>query len=169
MQTDEPDPTKSRSQRRRLTRALAFHEIRKVRPIGHQRRHAGLQQAVRPRTRCARHWPRNCSHCSAQFRGTMRHRQRARAESGLDKNRRRRERRHQACPSDEAMSGWNSTWRNLADQHPNTGHAVEKLAVPSRVRPVNPVGENGDGIAAGCESSLMCNSFDPVGTPGNDN
>ena len=62
------------------------------------------------------------------------------------------------------MSGWNSTWRNLADQHPIC-HAVEKVAVPSRVRPVNPVGENGDGIAAGCESSLMCNSFDPVGTP----
>jgi hypothetical protein len=67
------------------------------------------------------------------------------------------------------MSGWNSTWRNLADQHPNICHAVEKVAVPSRVRPVNPVGENGDGIAAGCESSLMCNSFDPVATPGNDN
>lgn len=67
------------------------------------------------------------------------------------------------------MSGWNSTWRNLADQHPNTGHAVEKLAVPSRVRPVNPIGENGDGITACCESSLMCNSFDPVGTPGNYN
>ncbi len=70
----------------------------------------------------------------------MRHRQRARAETGLDKNRRRRERSHQARPSDEAMPGRNSTWWNLADKHSNIGHAVEKVTVPSRVRTVNAVG-----------------------------
>jgi len=58
--------------------------------------------------------------------------------------------------------------RNFTDQSPDVGDAVEKVSVPSGVKTVHPISEDGDGVAACRESGLVRSSFDPVSAARND-
>lgn len=62
-----------RAQRRFFDRVLAIRETHEVGSVGHQRRHAGLQQSVRSRTRDVRYRSGDRPNSSPQFRGAMGH------------------------------------------------------------------------------------------------